>query len=83
MVISSLIGRPIARFLITRHHLEPKLVHQPDVGVTYHAKTQEIGYYGMLSTLFWLNMSLALGGLLQAGLRYLRCHHSDEYDPPS
>ena len=71
LVISSLIGGPIARFLITRHHLEPKVIHQPDVGVTYDAKTQEIGYYGMLSTLFWLNMSLALGGLLQTGLRYL------------
>jgi ESS family glutamate:Na+ symporter len=47
------------------------VIHQPDVGVTYDTKTQEIGYYGMLSTLFWLNMSLALGGLLQTGLRYL------------
>ena len=71
LVISSLIGGPIARFLITRHGLEPKVIHQPDVGVTYDAKTEEIGYYKMLSTLFWLNMSLALGGLLQTGLRYI------------
>jgi glutamate:Na+ symporter, ESS family len=71
LVISSLIGGPIARFLITRHHLEPKVIQQPDVGVTYDAKRQEIGYYSMLSTLFWLNMSLALGGLLQTGLRYI------------
>ncbi len=71
LVISSLIGGPIARFLITRHHLEPKVIHQPDIGITYDAKRQEIGYYGMLSTLFWLNMSLALGGLLQTALRYL------------
>lgn len=71
LVISSLMGGPIARFLITRHHLEPKVVLQPDVGVTYDAKKQEIDYYGMLSTLFWLNMSLALGGLLQTGLHAL------------
>ena len=71
LVISSLIGGPIARFLITRHGLEPKVIHQPDVGVTYDAKTEEIGYYKMLSTLFWLNMSLALGSLLQTGLRYI------------
>jgi ESS family glutamate:Na+ symporter len=51
--------------------LEPKVIHQPDVGLTYDAQTQEIGYYAMLSTLFWLNMSLALGGLPQTGLRYL------------
>jgi glutamate:Na+ symporter, ESS family len=71
LVISSLIGGPIARFLITRHGLEPKVIHQPDVGVTYDAKTEEVGYYNMLSTLFWLNMSLALGSLLQTGLRYI------------
>lgn len=71
LVISSLIGGPIARFLITRHGLEPKVIHQPDVGVTYDAKIEEIGYYKMLSTLFWLNMSLALGSLLQTGLRYI------------
>jgi ESS family glutamate:Na+ symporter len=71
LVISSLIGGPIARFLITRHGLEPKVIHQPDVGVTYDAKTEVIGYYKMLSTLFWLNMSLALGSLLQTGLRYI------------
>jgi ESS family glutamate:Na+ symporter len=41
------------------------------VGVTHDAKKQEIDYYGMLSTLFWLNMSLALGGLLQTGLHAL------------
>jgi ESS family glutamate:Na+ symporter len=54
-------GGPIARFLIARHHLEPKMIVQPDIGVTYDTKTQEIGYYGMLSTLFWLNMSICAG----------------------
>jgi ESS family glutamate:Na+ symporter len=36
--------------------------------VTHDSKSQEIDYYGMLGTLFWLNMSLALGGLLQTAL---------------
>jgi len=70
LVISSLMGGPIARFLITRHRLEPKVIVQPDVGVTHDSKSQEIDYYGMLGTLFWLNMSLALGGLLQTALHY-------------
>lgn len=68
LVISSLMGGPIARFLITRHRLEPKVIEQPDIGVTYDTKTQEIGYMKMLATLFWLNMSLAVGELLQTGL---------------
>jgi glutamate:Na+ symporter, ESS family len=68
LMISSLMGGPIARFLVTRHHLEPQVSVQPDVGVTHDTKREEIDYYGMLGTLFWLNMSLALGGLLQSGL---------------
>ncbi|MGA7395301.1 MAG: sodium/glutamate symporter [Terrimicrobiaceae bacterium] len=43
LVISSLMGGPIARFLIARHHLEPKVIVQPDVGVTHDTKIQEIG----------------------------------------
>jgi hypothetical protein len=45
------------------------LIVQPDVGVTHDTKTQEIGYCGMLSAFFWLNMSVALGELLQTGLQ--------------
>jgi ESS family glutamate:Na+ symporter len=61
-------GGPIARFLITRHRLEPEVIVQPDIGVTYNTKTQEIGYYSMLAALFWLNMSVGAGELLQTGL---------------
>lgn len=71
LVVSSLLGGPVARWLITRNRLEPAAVVQPDVGITYGRRNEEIGYYGMLGTLFWLNMSLALGGLLQAGLHAL------------
>ncbi len=68
LVLASLMGGPIARFLITRHKLEPKVIEQPDVGITHENKTQEISYFSLLRTLFWLNMSLALGGLIQGAL---------------
>jgi ESS family glutamate:Na+ symporter len=69
LVASSLMGGPVARWLINRHQLEPKVVVQPDVGITYDQPVQSIGYYSLLGTLFWLNMSLAAGGLLQAALQ--------------
>jgi ESS family glutamate:Na+ symporter len=71
LVISSLMGGPIARLLIERNHLQPAVVEQPDVGISHQTKEQEIGYFSLLSTLFWLNISLALGNLLQSGLAYI------------
>jgi len=71
LVLSSLMGGPIARLLITKYNLQPAAVKQPDVGVTHETKKQEIDYFSLLSTLFWLNISLALGGLIQDGLALL------------
>ncbi len=68
LVASSLMGGPVARWLITRGNLAPKEIIQPDVGITYDRATEEIGYRSMLSTLFWLNMSVAFGGLIRGGL---------------
>ncbi len=71
LVLSSLMGGPIARMLITKNKLQPAKITQPDIGVTHDKKTDEIDYFGFLRTLFWLNISLALGKLIQDGLGYL------------
>lgn len=68
LVLASLIGGPIARFLITRHGLQPATIEQPDVGVTHDTIRQDLGYFDLLRALFWLNMSLALGQLIKEGL---------------
>jgi ESS family glutamate:Na+ symporter len=68
LVASSLMGGPVARWLINRGNLAPKEIIQPDVGITYDRATEEIGYRSMLGTLFWLNMSVAFGGLIRGGL---------------
>ncbi len=68
LVASAVMGGPVARWLIARHSLAPREVIQPDVGITYDSKAEEVGYHGMLGTLFWLNMSVAFGGLLREGL---------------
>lgn len=68
LVLASLMGGPIARILIRRNRLEPQKVEQPDIGVSHGTEVQEIGYFNLLRTLFWLNMSLLLGQLLQEGL---------------
>lgn len=69
LVLASLMGGPVARYLITRHRLEPKVIEQPDIGITHDTKKQDIDYFSLLKALFWLNMSLALGELIQHGLK--------------
>lgn len=66
LVASSLMGGPVAQWLIQKKKLQPASVVQPDVGITYDKPVETISYYGLLGTLFWLNMSLAAGGLLQS-----------------
>lgn len=68
LVLASLMGGPVARYLITKNKLQPKVIEQPDIGVTHDTKKQNLDYFSLLKTLFWLNMSLALGGLIQEGL---------------
>ncbi|MCP9849027.1 sodium/glutamate symporter [Cyanobium sp. Morenito 9A2] len=66
LVLASLVGGPIARFLIGRHKLKPRgrareeLERQGDEG----AEVAAIDGSSFLQTLFWLNMSLAAGELL-------------------
>ena len=38
LVLASLMGGPIANFLIARHKLEPKVLEQPDVGVLHEQR---------------------------------------------
>jgi ESS family glutamate:Na+ symporter len=66
LVLASLAGGPTARFLISRYRLEPKVLEQPDVGTIHgDGPKQEMKYFDLLLTLFWLNMSLALGQSLK------------------
>lgn len=65
LVLASLMGGPIARLLITRHNLQPAESTELDIGVKHEARTGEIDYFGFLRTLFWLNISLVLGGVIQ------------------
>ncbi|MCP9917684.1 sodium/glutamate symporter [Cyanobium sp. ATX 6F1] len=66
LVLASLMGGPIAKILIGRHRLEPRgsareeKERQGDAG----AQARGIDGFSFLQTLFWLNMSLAVGELI-------------------
>ncbi|MCP9820186.1 sodium/glutamate symporter [Synechococcus sp. Cruz-9H2] len=63
LVLASLMGGPIARFLIRRNNLKPS--HDKDnlseQGINTPSRQEEVSYFSLLRTFFWLNMSLVLG----------------------
>ncbi|MFK7850401.1 MAG: sodium/glutamate symporter [Akkermansiaceae bacterium] len=65
LILSSLMGGPIANFLISRHKLEPKVIKQPDVGMVHEQEQSSINLYSILMALLALNLSIGLGSLLK------------------
>ncbi|MEP4078450.1 sodium/glutamate symporter [Haloferula sp.] len=68
LVLASVMGGPIARILINRNKLEPKVVSQPDVGIVHEQSHAQINTYSFLNAWLILNVSLTLGSLIQEGL---------------
>ncbi|MDF1861104.1 MAG: sodium/glutamate symporter [Verrucomicrobiales bacterium] len=74
LILASVMGGPIANFLISRHKLEPKRIEQPDVGLAHETEDTQINVYSFLGAWLLLNVSLTLGkgiqeALAQAGLQ--------------
>lgn len=65
LVLASLMGGPIANFLIVRHRLEPKVLEQPDVGVLHDQEHSRIDTYSFLQAWLVLNVSMTLGNGIQ------------------
>jgi len=69
LVLASLMGGPIAHYLIARYRLEPKVVEQPDFG-TMHDETEgmKIDYLSVLYTWLVLNIAISIGLSLNEAL---------------
>lgn len=67
LVIASLIGGPIARFLIARHNLQGPQNLAPMVGLSDDNKSDDINHIGLLQTILVLNIVILIGyGLHEA-----------------
>lgn len=66
LVLASLMGGPIARILITKNNLQPQAAEPLDIGIAHETSHQDIDYFSLLRTIFWLNISLVLGNGIQA-----------------
>ena len=74
LILASLMGGPIARFLIKRHRLQPASSEPLDMGVPEKASTsreQGIDYLDFLDAILAIHISIILGLLLNEFLRGL------------
>ena len=68
LILASLMGGPIAKFLINRHNLTPDTVETQDVGMSEEDRKAGIGSMDFLDALFAIHVCVFFGYLLNAGL---------------
>jgi len=71
LILASLMGGPIAKFLITRHNLTPDKEEELDVGVSQEKRSEEIGSMDFLDAVLSIHLSILIGLVLNEGLRKL------------
>ena len=64
LILASLMGGPIAKFLINRYNLTPEKVEAPDVGVAKGEKKEAIGAADFLDAILAIHISAIFGILL-------------------
>jgi ESS family glutamate:Na+ symporter len=71
LILASLMGGPIAKFLITRHKLEPAQAEPLDVGVSEAQHKTGIGHLDLLDAILAIHITIIFGLLLNEGLEQL------------
>jgi len=68
LILASSIGGPIAKFLISRHKLQPEKAEPLDVGVTKGNKKPELDYMDLLEAVLAIHICIIIGLFLNEGL---------------
>jgi ESS family glutamate:Na+ symporter len=71
LILASLMGGPIAKFLITRHRLTPEKVEELDVGVSEDEIDNGIRGVDFLGAILAIHLSILVGAFLNEGLESL------------
>jgi glutamate:Na+ symporter, ESS family len=74
LVVASLIGGPVARFLISRHGLSGPLDAPPMIGLPDDAPRDDLNHVSLLQTILVLNVAILIGfavheALVKAGVK--------------
>ena len=68
LILASLMGGPIAKFLITKHNLQPTTMEPLAVGISNEQKDQGVTYHDFLDAILAIHICIILGFILNKGL---------------
>ncbi|TRY29221.1 sodium/glutamate symporter [Aliiglaciecola sp. M165] len=72
LVIASLVGGPIAKFLLARHQLKSESIEQPSVGIEYHkTDTESFNHLSFMAVLLVIHVCIILGYIANSALTEL------------
>lgn len=74
LVLASLIGGPVAKFLVTRHQLVAGSDDSLDVGIDDEAEPVSLNYMELLDAVLALHICIIIGYFLNEGLSQLGVH---------
>jgi len=63
LILASLMGGPVANYLIGRHHLQPERIEPQDVGLSERQRREGINHLDFLDAILAIHLS-AIGGML-------------------
>ena len=68
LILASLMGGPIASYLIKKHNLQPEQAEELDVGVPYDKQNVQIDYFAFLHAILAIHFSIIIGFFLNESL---------------
>ena len=68
LILASLMGGPIASFLINKHNLKPNESKAQDVGISHDQQHTQVDYFSFLHAIFAIHISIMIGMLLNESL---------------
>jgi ESS family glutamate:Na+ symporter len=71
LILASLMGGPIAKFLIARHDREPPMTQPQDVGLSEEQRQRGIGHLDFLDAILAIHVSIIVGVLLNEAVEGL------------
>jgi ESS family glutamate:Na+ symporter len=68
LILASIMGGPMAKFLITRYNLKPATSEPLDVGLSAEQEDKGVAYLDLLDAILAIHISIILGFILNKGL---------------
>jgi ESS family glutamate:Na+ symporter len=68
LILASLMGGPIAKFLISRHDLKPEKIEPQDVGISDEEPKKGVGYLDFLNAILAIHLAVIVGAILNEAI---------------